>query len=52
MTPQQINEILNTRLNMAREEGNPTETSLLYELIKIVEEYKELQDKMRSEADA
>lgn len=45
MTPQQIKEILNTRLNMAKEDGNPTEISLLYELIKIAEEYQVLKDK-------
>ena len=37
MTRQQIIEILKTRLNMAKQEGNPTEITFLNELIKIVE---------------
>lgn len=36
--------ILDTRREAARENGNTTELSLLYELTKIVEEYKLLKD--------
>lgn len=36
--------ILDTRREVARENGNTTELSLLYELTKIVEEYKLLKD--------
>lgn len=42
MTTEQIIEILHTRLNIAREDGNPTETSFLYELLKLAEEFKKL----------
>lgn len=42
MTTDQIIDILNTRLSIAREDGNPTETSFLFELLKLAEEFKKL----------
>lgn len=38
MKYEQIVEVLNTRLAVAKEEGNPTEASFLYELLKMAEE--------------
>lgn len=42
MTVEQVLEILRTREAVAREVGNTTELSLIYELVKIAENYKEL----------
>lgn len=42
MTVELILEILKTRQEAAEMEGNTTELSLLYELVKIAEDYKEL----------
>ena len=42
MTVEQIMEILRTRQAVARESGNTTELSLLYEIMKLAEEYKRL----------
>ena len=43
MTIEMIQEILKNREKIAKEQGNYTEFSLIQELIKIVEEHKELQ---------
>ena len=40
MTAEQLQEILETRLAIAKEDGNPTEQSLLLELLRLVEERK------------
>jgi hypothetical protein len=45
MTPDQIKEILETRLLASDEFGNPTEKSLLMELIKMAEDYNNLLSK-------
>lgn len=42
MTTDQIIEILDTRLSISREDGNPTEASFLLELLKLAEEFKKL----------
>ena len=42
MTTEQIIEVLNTRLSIAIEDRNPTETSFLFELLKLAEEFKKL----------
>ena len=42
MDAQQIIEILKVRQSVAEANGNTTELSLLYELVKMAEEYKEL----------
>ena len=40
MTPEQIAEILNTRMEAAKQDGNPTEITVLSVLLKMAEEYK------------
>ncbi len=41
MTPEQIAEILNTRMEAAKQDGNPTEITVLSVLLKMAEEYKQ-----------
>ena len=45
MTPEQVIEILKTRIEAEEYNGNYTEKSLLIELYKMAEEYKELKKK-------
>lgn len=40
MTPEQIVEILNTRMEAAQQDGNPTEITVLSVLLKMAEEHK------------
>ena len=47
MTVEQILQVLETRRKIAEEEGNPTELSLLFEITKMAEDYKVIQDMMR-----
>lgn len=44
METEQILKILKTREAMAKEEGNTTEISFLYELVKMAEDYKRLKE--------
>lgn len=39
-----VQEILRTREQIARKNGNPTELSLMIELLRISEEYKKLKE--------
>lgn len=47
MTVEQILEILKTRQAVAEDNGNTTELSLLFELVKMAENYKELLEESR-----
>ena len=44
MNSQNIEIMLKTRLEMAKDEGNTTEESFLFSLWKLVEEYKKLKE--------
>lgn len=44
MNSKNIEIMLKTRLEMARDEGNTTEESFLFSLWKLVEEYKKLKE--------
>ena len=44
MTPEQIAEILGTRQEIAKKQGNTTELSLITELLKMAEENKRLKE--------
>ena len=44
MNVDQILEILRTRVIAAAQDGNPTERSFLFELVKITEDYKKLKE--------
>ena len=45
-----VQEILRTREQIARNNGNTTELSLILELLKISEEYKELKEQRNKNA--
>ena len=47
MTIENIMTMLKTREEVARTNGNTTELSLLYELVKVVEEYKRLKEESK-----
>ena len=47
MTIEDIMFMLKTRQEVAKESGNTTESSLLYELVKLVEDYKRLKEESK-----
>jgi hypothetical protein len=47
MTPEHIAEILKTREEVAKKQGNTTELSLIFELLKMAEENKKFKENER-----